>query len=498
MIHFRAARHDANVIAMFAAAALVLPALLSAQGRQAVPPSARVTGTVYDSMAMRPLHGAVVQLALVPSAGAIANVRSVVTDSLGQFDFPTVSPGTYLLGYQHVAVDSLGLHGPLQRIDVRTASTVRAPMAVPSMRSIIRTVCGRDGVADSLAVLMGSVRHARSDASLPGAFVSLRWGEVILSRGASMQRSTPIVDTFANDEGWFTACVPGGVQMTVRATSGTDLSGNVELGVPAHAVLRRDIYVGASEAELRAPDSTLTGPSREGRIVERGRGELRGIVRSLDGSPIEGARVALLTGVSETRTNAGGEFVLRELPLGSHTIEARAIGYVPGQVIADIVDFRRELAEFILLDVSAFLLDTVRVAAARRLDAAAREGFERRRRMGIGHFLDEAVLDTMRAMSFQDLVRQIPGIRFMRGTRVDETSNVHIEFMSGQGRACVPDIYVNGAQLVQGKVDLDVLVHPSSVRRIEVYFRGIALPAEFASNQSCGVMAIWTGPRRPN
>jgi len=489
---------DAGNVAMFALAALALPSAASSQGRLSVPPSARVTGTVYDSMAMRPLHGAVVQLALVPSPGAIATVRSVVTDSLGQFDFPTVSAGTYLLGYQHVAVDSLGLHGPLQRIDVRTASTVRAPMAVPSMRSIIRTVCGRDGVADSLAVLMGSVRNARSDASLPGAFVSLRWGEVILSRGGGMQRSTPIVDTFANDEGWFTACVPGGVQMTLRATSGTDLSGNVELGVPAHAVLRRDIYVGASEAEVRSPDSTLTGPNREARIVDRGRGELRGIVRSLDGSPVEGARVALLTGAGETRTNGRGEFVLRDLPLGTHTIEARAIGYVPGQVIADIVDFRRELAEFVLLDVSAYLLDTVRVAAARRLDAVAREGFERRRRGGSGYFLDETVLDTMRAISFQDLVRGVPGIRFMRGTRIDEISEEHIEFMSGQGRGCFPDVYLNGAQLVAGKVDLNALIHPTSVRRIEVYFRGLAIPAEFASNQTCGVMAIWTGPRRPN
>jgi hypothetical protein len=282
------------------------------------------------------------------------------------------------------------------------------------MRSVIRTVCGRDGVADSLSALIGSVRNARSDVALPGAFVSLRWGEVILSRGGSMQRSTPIVDTFANDDGWFTACVPGGVQMTLRATSGTDLSGNVELGVPAHAVLRRDIYVGASEAEMRAPDSTLTGPDREARIVERGRGELRGIVRSLDGSPIEGARVALLAGAGETRTNAVGQFVLRELPLGTHTIEARAIGFVPGQVIADIVDFRRELTEFVLLDVSAYLLDTVRVAAARRLTRSPGMDSERRRRG------DPVISRRSRARhharDFSMTSCGGAGIRFMRGT----------------------------------------------------------------------------------
>jgi hypothetical protein len=177
--------------------------------------------------------------------------------------------------------------------------------------------------------------------------------------------------------------------------------GNVELGVPAHAVLRRDIYVGPALAELRGADSMAAGRAREERIVERGRGELRGVVRALDGGPIDGARVALLSGEGETRTNARGEFVLAGLPFGSHTIEARAIGYVPGQSIADIVEFRKAVAEFILLDVSAYLLDTVRVAAARRLDAAAREGFERRRKSGAGQFIDESVLDTIKANTFK-------------------------------------------------------------------------------------------------
>jgi hypothetical protein len=386
------------------AGGLLLAAAVAANAQEqsvARSPAARVRGTVYDSMAMRPLTGAIVQLALIPSAGTIASVRSISTDTLGRFDFAGVLPGTYLLGFQHVAVDSLGLRGPLQRIDVRTASAIRASLAVPSMKAIITTVCGREGAKDSLAVLLGSIRHARTDTAIPGAFLSLRWGEVILGRDGSMQRSTPIVDAWANDEGWFTACVPGGVPMTVRAAHGTDLSGDVELGVPARAVLRRDLYVGPAEAEARPADTTESGRPVDERIIERGRGALRGVVRALDGGVIEGARVALLNGATEARTNAEGEFVLRGVPYGSHTIEARAIGFVPGQVIADIVEFRDDTTEFTLLDVSAYLLDTVRVAAVRRLDAVVRDGIERRRRTGSGYFIDESVLDTMKAFSFQ-------------------------------------------------------------------------------------------------
>jgi len=190
--------------------------------------------------------------------------------------------------------------------------------------------------------------------------------------------------------------------------------------------------------------------------------------------------------------------VLQGLPFGSHTVEARAIGFVPGQEIADIVEFRGGVTEFVLFDVSAYLLDTVRVAALRRLDASAREGFERRRKSGSGYFIDEAQIDSMRAMSFRDQVRRLPGIRFRRGTRLDDSWEEHVEFMSGQGEPCIPMIYLNGAQLVHGKVDLDAIINPLTVRRIEAYFRGVAIPAEFASSQTCGVLAIWTETRRRN
>jgi len=54
------------------------PGLLRSQaGSVAATPAARVTGIVYDSMAMRPLNGAVVQLALVPAPRTISAVRSI-------------------------------------------------------------------------------------------------------------------------------------------------------------------------------------------------------------------------------------------------------------------------------------------------------------------------------------------------------------------------------------------------------------------------------------
>ena len=118
--------------------------------------------------------------------------------------------------------------------------------------------------------------------------------------------------------------------------------------------------------------------------------------------------------------------------------------------------------------------------------------------MGSGYFIDESVTDTLKAFSFKDLVRRIPGVRFTRGNRLDDIWREHVEFTSGANGPCIPTIYLDGAQLISEKVDLDVIIHPALVRRIEVYMRGIAIPAEFASNHTCGVLAVWTGVRRRN
>ena len=463
-------------------------------------PTARasIAGIVYDSITMRPLADAVVQLAEVPWNGQVGAVRSARSDSSGEYRFAAVALGTYLLGFQHVAIDSLGLRSPVHRVDLRTASGVRIPLAVPSPASIVESVCGQRAPEDSMGVLIGAVRDARNDAPLPGAYVSMRWGEVYLTRGG-IRRDTPILDLFTNEEGWFRACVPGSTPVLTRGTHGNDLSGDIELSVVAHTVLRRDVYVGHADASVvgEASTSRSGAPDEGGRIITRGTGAVRGLVRGTDGRPISGVRVALLSGANEGRSDEQGQFALPALPHGTHTLEARAIGYLPAQAIVDIVAFRESTAEFQLLDVNAFLLDTVRVAAARKLDAAAREGFERRRRAGAGYFLDEEQIDTIRAFAFRDLVRTIPGVRFVRGNRIDDSWREHIEFtFGGRSEPCLPAIYLDGNLLLDGRTDLDVIISHGTVRRIEVYHRGVAMPAEFASAIRCGVLAIWTGTRR--
>jgi hypothetical protein len=90
-------------------AALILLLLAARTGESQTPATtsrATVSGVVYDSVALRPLAAATVQL--VDADNVAGTVRTSVTDSLGWFMFDDVADGRYLLGFLHPVLESLG------------------------------------------------------------------------------------------------------------------------------------------------------------------------------------------------------------------------------------------------------------------------------------------------------------------------------------------------------------------------------------------------------
>jgi hypothetical protein len=452
---------------------------------------------VFDSIGLRPMASAIVQLVRLGPLGAPLDARSAQADTAGRYLFEDVALGTYLLGFQHLTIDTLGFRAPVHRLDVRAPGVLRVALSVPSMASIVHRVCGPASAKDSASLLVGSVRDARSDAPAINAYVSIKWAELTLTR-TGVVRETPTHDLRTNEEGWYAACVPSGVPVTAYAEHDTLRSGDVEVVLSTLGILRRDLYVGVSERLIvDANDSLRTSGAVEAgdRLVARGRGVVSGLVRGADGKPLANARVAALGGMGETRTDAGGRFVLRGLAEGTQSVEARLLGYVPEQARVDVVAFREASVEIVLLELRSTLLDTVRVQAMRQLEERARAGFERRRRSGVGVFIDESITDTIKAHTFADLVRSVPGIRFMEGQGQFDRFERQVEFLRGRGAPCPPQIFLDGVKLVRGIVDLDQFLDVRSVRRIEIYPRGATPPAEFASaDASCGLLGVWTGP----
>ena len=83
---------------------------------------AQIAGIVYDSLARRPLAGADVQLKRVRGAGTDTQreVRTATADQSGAFTFESVGEGTYVLGFFHLMVDSLGVAMPTRQIHPRS------------------------------------------------------------------------------------------------------------------------------------------------------------------------------------------------------------------------------------------------------------------------------------------------------------------------------------------------------------------------------------------
>jgi hypothetical protein len=104
-------------------------------------PRLTVTGVVYDSIAHAPLAEANVQLIRADSSGADRRAFFATSDARGRFELDSVPPGTYLAGFFHPVLDSLGLQVPGRRVELRDGSP-RVDFAIPSPARVAETICG--------------------------------------------------------------------------------------------------------------------------------------------------------------------------------------------------------------------------------------------------------------------------------------------------------------------------------------------------------------------
>lgn len=479
---------NAPLLATAFAAALstVLFSANVASGQSTAPSSAqppvvaRITGTAFDSVSMRPLAGATIQLI---AANNPAMVRTATTAEGGRYTIDSVRVGTYLLGFYHPTLDSLGIEASLLRIDVRTSSEIQAPVAIPSGHTLVARVCGPTVANDSLGVFMGFVRAANGGPLSSPARVRAQWTQIVLGR-TGISHTTPSVVATTTATGSFALCgLPVNGNFLARAFVGTDSSGFVEMEAPKRGLIYRDLYIGAARREA--------GATRDASVL-RGSGALRGVVRNAKGQPVPNARLALWGSGREDTTLANGQFSLQTLPTGTYTLEARAIGYNPARVTVDMTD-STEVVRDIAMDVFVPTIDTMRVTATRNRAIEGMNGFEQRKKSGIGHFIDETQLEKRPSMFMSDVLRMTPNITVERG----ELSGDRVMMRGSASRgACVPTVYLNGVRTFTDDGNIDMIVNPQEVRAIEVYTRTGSIPPEFQGSNGCGSIVIWTGARK--
>lgn len=446
-------------------------------------PGATVSGVVYDSLGMRPLAGAAVQL--VDVGNPAAGVRTTIADEFGSFAFSGVADGGYLLGFLHPLLDSLGVEPALREVVVAGRQSVIADVSVPSPRRLLAAICGERAVRDSGAVIFGVVRDAQSHLPLAGVGVTGAWQEFSMTPDGFSQRVQRVVAT-TTGTGWFALCdVPKPGTTSVVASRGADSTGLVEIPISTESVVRRDLYVGIART-VALVDTSRRGDSASvtRRIVHSGEGRLSGTVASIStGAPIAGAQVALADGPAVT-TNAKGEWTLVDLPLGTRALEVRALGYYPERRPVNV--FTGAPSVHVALSTFRAVLDTVRVTASRWRDEY-RSGFEARHRTGLGRYLTARQIALRAPINASDLFRGIAGIATELGT---------IKLRRGD-TDCSPAFFLNGVHIpamVGDELtaeDIDSWVRPHEIAAIEVYTD--VVPPQFQRILlGCGAIAIWT------
>lgn len=417
----------------------------------------RVGGVIFDSVAMRPAAGALVQL--VPREVTSGATYSTTADARGRFELGGLAAGSYLIGFYFFGTDTLNIQLPPIEVTVRAGERTRADLAVPPPRRIVAAICSASG-ADSIGAIVGFLRDARNDLPLDSGVVTAAWS--VISIGAGGLRFEPgKAEARVSQGGSFVLCgVDAGGEVVLVAASGADTSGAIIVRIPDHGLLRRDVSVGGTV-------------------------NVRGVVLTDVGRPAPNAEVLLAGRERPVLTDSAGVFRVVGARAGTQTLEARALGYVPERRAVTLAGGRDTSLQIRLTSLKK-LLDTIQVVAE-RVYWADRSGFRQRQRSGNGRYFDREAIRKRNPFDIYSLLQTIPGIQISR-SGVDE----YLTMRGGIGR-CTPSLYVDGVMLPTDLLaDLRFLVPIEQIGALEVYSSSAGLPAQFANMNRCGAIVVWT------
>jgi hypothetical protein len=193
----------------------------------------------------------------------------------------------------------------------------------------------------------------------------------------------------------------------------------------------------------------------------------------------------LVLGAPGIVTDETGRFQLTRLPAGSHTVEARALGYGLSRQTVVLRHGDTTWVEIVLQP--ATVLREARITAKMPL-GSDRASFELRRKTGGGYFMTREKLAATPMLS--GVFGSIPSIQFdARQAASDGALRMRYGLQS-----CTPYVFIDGIRANAG-VLLETF-RPSDLVAIEVYPRGFSAPAEFFVDEKCGVVVAWTKTAR--
>lgn len=460
-------------VAGFLAAALLSADLGHLQGESARRGAERhrvaITGIVWDSIAGRALANASVQLVAVDPSVA---TQSTASDSLGRFRFSSVAQGTYVLGFFHPALDTLGIE--LRGRDL-TVGTIDQEIIIagPSTRTVMSGLCGDTLPSNRTTLVFGQLRDADNDSPIENGGVVASWSEPQVIGGVvSIHDRTATVAP--RRSGWFAICgLPPATSLEIRGGRDMDSTGVLPIRLLANDLRYLRLSVGKNGLSNARLTGRITGAS---------------------GVAIAGAQVWISGTAQRALSDAGGSYVLDALPVGTHVLEVRAIGYTP-QTIAIVLNPATTTLRDIVLP-QAVVLPTVTTLGTKSSKNLA--AFEAHQRSSAGGFFVRPTrLDDYPPMQqLHSLVQGLPNVavRYQQGEWgvVMYRPGTHVS--EGPRAPCIPQMFLNGTKTYLTFGDLDSTIDPNDLLGVEVYVRQQQIPSIYSlpPSQPCGLIAVWT------
>lgn len=441
--------------------------------------SARIDGTVVDSVHARPLAGVRVVAA---GTGAQTGVRvESLSDSAGHYHIDSLPAGRYAVGFESPLLDSLEITLTPREAVVAPLSTARVDLAMPPAAKLRAAVCRDTTLAEGTGVVYGRVVHAETENPLSGGVIALQWRDLSFDRTkvravtAERTASAPI-----DGGGWYRACgVPTGawvsMQVQVEDRVGPVLRTRVDdtLGI----VIRH--------LSLSVPTAPESGDTLASAVIApfTGTATLTGVV-SGPGGAVAAAEVRVRGARSSGVTDAQGNYTLRDLPAGTRELEVRRIGYEVAEASVELrggASVRRDVQMQRVVT-----LDSIAVVATR---SRYPEFTEHRKAAVAGKFFGPEDIARRHPALTSDLVRQVGGFTVDR-------SRGKSTIVGGRGVArgstCTANVVIDGMSL--GRMSADAIsvddVNPRDIGAIEIYREGDIAPPEYSSG--CGAVVIWT------
>ncbi|MFI5310190.1 MAG: carboxypeptidase-like regulatory domain-containing protein [Gemmatimonadales bacterium] len=287
-----------------------------------------ITGSIFDSLSGLLLTGARVQL--------LDLGRDTVTDAFGRFRFENVGSGWHRLAAAYPAFDARGLFSVGAEVDLISVATADVALATPSLGTLWSRWCGAAPAAPDMGII---------------------FGRVVLQPGGEGDRAATVEAGAAapvrtDSIGSYRACgVPTRIAAALRATHDSISTNPMFVWVGSSRVLRRDLTLASDDAaDALWTDSANGVPATgtAGDLAARALGAegvaagglgsavVTGVVRDATGRAIKDVRTRIAGVPGETRTDARGAFIHRDVPAGTHGVSIEAIGFARARRVVDV------------------------------------------------------------------------------------------------------------------------------------------------------------------